>query len=210
MPCPVRDRRDRLAVEPARLFEDVLARGAIGLGADALEQLPEAAFAGADRGDLGAEIANRRIRQARVQAQVVVPFANLLAALDDPRRAEPQALLVDVGRPHGGTGIDGADVVPVCARGAEADQLALVEDRPDGGDVMQVGALHVAVVHDEDVAFTDVVAVILLHIANAHVDRADEQRHAGRLAEHVAVLVHQRNGAVLAFVDDRGMGGAPQ
>ena len=109
----------------------------------------------------------------------------LAAALDDLRRAEPEALLEDLGRVHRRAGVLRADVEPVRARGGEADELAVVEDRPEDRDVVQVGAGEVRVVHDPDVAgLPGLAAVHLLGHARADLEVAEEDRQPGRLAEH--------------------------
>ena len=134
------NRGDRLAVHAPRLLEDVCAGRPVGLDADAVEQLGEPALAGANGGDLGVQVADAGLRQAGVEAQQVEPLADGLALGDDAGRPEPQPLLVDVRGPHDRAGVDGTDVVPVCARGAEADQLAAEEDGAHHRHVMQVRA----------------------------------------------------------------------
>ena len=129
---------------------------------------------------------------------------------DDAGRPETQPFLIDIRGPHDRAGVDGADVVPVRARGTEANQLAVEKDRPDRRHVMQVRALHVTVVHDEDVALGDVVVVIVHHMVDIGIDRTDEERYAARLTQHIAVRVEERDGAVPALVDDRRVGGTPQ
>ena len=180
VPGAVLDRGDRFAVHASRLLEDVVASRPVGLDADAVQQLREPALAGADGGDLGVQVADARVRHAGVEPQQVEPLADGLAPGHDAGWPEAQPLLVDVRGAHDRAGVDGADVVPVRARGAEADQLAAEEDRPDHRHVMQVRSLHVAVVHNEDIARGDVVAVIVDHMMDIGIDGTDEERHAAR------------------------------
>ncbi len=79
------------------------------------------------------------------------------------RRAEPQPLLEDLGRPRPDAGRHRAAHVGGVDEGvAPADDPALVEDRPENVDVGQVGAeraRQVGVVADDDVAFVVAVEV---------------------------------------------------
>src|SRR4029079_365300 len=66
-----------------------------------------------------------------------------------------------------------------------------------------MGPLEIGVVHPHHVAFSEIVAIAGDRGFDADVDVADEDRHAGRLAKHVAVAVEHGNSAVAALVDDR-------
>ena len=134
-----------------------------------------------------------------------------LAAVVDPRRPPAHALLVDLARVHRAARVLAADVEPVRARGREADELVVPVDRPEDGRIVQVRAGHVRVVHVEDVTGPKrLPAEHLRGELHADLEVAEEQRQPERLAEHVAVLVEDRDRAVLALVDDRRVRAADQ
>ena len=132
---------------------------------------------------------------------------------DPPRRIARHAvidvgvaLLIDLGRGDREAFVLAADVHPVGPRGGEPDSLTLPEDRLDHGHVVEVGASDVGIVQENHIAFLKIVPTVHLR---CHLDAqrqiAGEQRHAQRLAEHLAVLIQQRDRAVLALVDQRAV-----
>ena len=167
----------------------------------------ESFLAGAAGGDLRVHIANQRVPEAAVAAEKVDQVFPRCITGDDLGRTPADAFLVDLGRVHGHAGILAADVEPVGARGGEADQLAVDEDRTEDRGVVEVGPLQVGVVHIEDVArFVDIDTKGLGGELDADFEVADEQRDAGRLAEDIGVLIEEGDGAVEPLVDDGGVG----
>src|SRR5207253_5602478 len=93
---PVRDRGDRLALERLGLPVDLLARLAVGVVAEAVEDRLEAGLAGTAGGDLRVHVADERVAEATVSAQEVDDVLTRLAAVVDPRRRPAHALLEDL------------------------------------------------------------------------------------------------------------------
>ena len=131
-----------------------------------LEDLDQAALAGAAGGDLGAQVADHLDRLARVLLDDPEHGLVLAAGLVELEQRQPQPLLVDLGRVHGDrAGREAADVDVVRHRRGVPLELAVVEDRLDHVDVGQVLAAEaVRVVGDEDVAGLDVLAEVLADV----------------------------------------------
>lgn len=81
------------------------------------QKLGQPALSGADRGHLTSQITDGCVLEPRIQPQMVIPFADRLALGYDAGGTEPEALLINIGGLHGGTGVNRPDI-PQCARAA--------------------------------------------------------------------------------------------
>ena len=172
----------------------------------ALDQGEEAALAGANRGELGAEVAERAFRHADVHRddvdQLPVELARALQLQD--RNLQP--LGVDVG---GDALQRAADIEPVRHAAGEPDQLALVVDRQAQRDVVEVAAGDIGVVGDQDVAGLDPVGAEMRELGLERLGHAaDEHRQAQPDRDRLALRGEQPDGEVERLVDDHVVGGA--
>jgi hypothetical protein len=96
-------------------------------------------------------------------------------------------------------------------RAAEADQLALDEDRRDHRHVGRVrAAAFVRVVDQIRVAVLDVAAIGVDHRAAAGGKRAHMERQHDMLCDHIALRVHDGAGGILGFAHDGREAGAEE
>ena len=175
------------------------------LAAVAVQQLGEASFAGAHRGELSPQVAHRPIGQMDVHLddvdQVLVELAAPLELED--RDLEP--LGVDVG---GHPAQDASDIEPVRHADRKRGQFSAVEDRQAQGNVVEMAAGDVAVIGDQDVARLDIVAEIgelgLQGLRHA----ADEHRQPEPDGDSLAARVEHPGREVERLVDDHVVGGA--
>jgi len=97
--------------------------------------------------------------------------------------------------------------VPVAL--GHGDQDAVVEDRAEDADVVEMGATGVGVVEDEDVALADVAGERVEHGLRGEVQRPDLDGHVlAALCDGVAVGVAEGAGEVPRVDDEREIGRA--
>ena len=86
--------------------------------------------------------------------------------------------------------------------------VSLEVDRLDDEDVLEVHAAVEGVVHDEDVAGADAIAVVPEQRLHRGRDRAEVERDAHGLGDRLAARVAERGREVHAVADDGRVGGA--
>ena len=169
------------------------------------EQRAVALFAGANRGDLRAEIAHREFRHAHVRADDARELVVLHAALEDLDDRQLQALGVDVLR---AAAERAADIDPMRHRRRERHDLAVVKDRQREDHVVEMAAHDVGVVGQQNVAGLDAVGSVELELRFDRIgEAANEHRQTEADRDRVAVRIEEADGVVERFVDDRIVGG---
>ena len=154
--------------------------------------------------DLGADVAPGHLRRARVGADQVLHVVVHLAAAKNFGRRDQQPFLEQVGRVAAvGAGHLAAEVGLVRDVADVAGDPPAHEDRRDHGDVGRVVlAGLVGMIDDEGVARLGVVAEAPADFVHLRVERPDMQRLRNALRDHAALRVEDREGEVLAFLDD--------
>ena len=161
------------------------------------------------RRDLGAEVAERDARDAHVGLDQLVHCLVRLAGGVEPQPGQAEPLLVDLGVVAGARARQPpADVAVVRGRHGPSDQRLLEVNRLDDEDVLEMHAPVEGVVHDEDVARLDAVAVVPEQRLHGGRDRAEVERNAHRLGHGLAPRVTEGGREVHAVADDGRMGGA--
>ncbi len=178
-------------------------RGGAGVGVF-LEQRLDALDADEIGGELRTQVADALLGRTAVEQDDVDDVAIDRTGAHDSHERQSQALLEDRAAHRGfAARHHAADVGVVRDVGHEGDDAAVAEHRRDHVDVGQVrAAAVVGIVGDEHVARLDLV----LRKARAQgCDRADHRaemdRHAVRLGDHVAVGIEDRRRAVRALLD---------
>ena len=175
-----------------------------------LENLDQAALAGAAGRDLGPQVADHLDRLARVLLEDADHARVLAAGLVELEQGQPQPLLVDLGRVHGDRPRrEPADVDVVRHRRGVPLELALVEDRLDHVEVRQVLAAEaVRIVGDEHVAGLDVLAEVLAHVPHDRRERPELDGEGQTLRDELALAVAERRRVVHRVADDGRVGAA--
>ena len=122
----------------------------------ALDERLHAPHAGRVGGDLGAEVAGGLVLRADLRQDQREDVVDDRAALDELDRRDDHALLEDLPERADGRRRAAADVDVVREVGDVAEQLAVVVDRRDQADVVEVDAARVGVVRDDHVAGPEV------------------------------------------------------
>ncbi len=201
---------------------DGLAQGAFGAGDDLVGEGVDAlqpelvhhrqqrAAADVVAGGLGVEVADCLVREADVGADDFQQLVVRLAAGEEFRHGDAQALLENLVR-FAGEDL-AADVGGVAEVAEVGDDLAVAEDRGEDGEVVELAGGHPGVVGDEDVAVGQGVwRVGGEEMANAGGHGVDVAGGAGqRLGHHLAAGVEDAAGQVLRFAHDGAEGGAHQ
>ena len=145
----------------------------------------------------------RRSVGVRTLAKMIASIGGIgLAVAIQPYRRQAQALAVDLRHRAVAAGCGAADVRPVRAHAAEAEQPAVVEGRRDDVHVRQMRAALIRIVVDEHVARADIGE--RLH-DRAHRVRhgAEMDRQIGALRHHVAPYVEDTAGVVAGHFQQR-------
>ena len=176
------------------------------------DQLAHALLAEPARADLAADVAEHELRRAAVGGDDLLDLDAALAAAVIAHGGKMQAFVEGLARlARARAGHGAADIALVRDRAAEADQLALDEDRRDHRHVGRVRtAALVGVIDQIGVAVFDVAAIGLDHRAAAGGERAHVQRQHDMLRDHVAARVHDGAGGILGFAHDGREAGAEQ
>ena len=146
----------------------------------------------------------------RVLAQMMVSRSvDQFAAPQDAHRRDQQPFLEQIGGVAGiGARHLAAEVGLVRGVADIADEAIVEEHRRDDGDVGRVVlAGLIGMIDDEGVARRGIgkAAADFVHLRG---QRADMQRLRNALRHHAALRVEDREGEVLAFLDDGGIAGA--
>ena len=171
------------------------------------EQLGEFAEAVGVGVDLRLDVAPGDFRRAGVGADQRLHVAVDLAAAQDLERRDQQALLKEVGGIAAVGARDlAAEVGLVRDVADEADDPLAHEHRRDDGDVGRVVlAGLVGMVDDEGVARLDRIAKAPADFVHLRRQRPDMQRLRNALRHHAALAVEDREGEILALLDDGGI-----
>ena len=132
-----------------------------------------------------------------------------LAVAIQADRRQAQALAVDLGHRAVAAGRGAADVGPVRAHAAEAEQAAFVECGRDDVHVGQMRAALIRIVVDEHVAGRDI-GKRLHDRAHRIGHRAEMDRQVGALRDHVAADVEDAAGVVAGHLQQRRIRGLRQ
>ena len=186
----VRQVAQRGAGQALGIVDDLAQVDAHGLGPVPADQVDDLALGDVAGGELGAQVAEELDRQAHVLLQQREQRLVARAPVVHAERRNTHALLVDLGGIGGiGAGDPAADIGVMADGGGEGQALSPIEDRLEHEDVRQVHAAVEGVVHDEDIAGMDVVAVVAQH-------RLDRRRHRAEMARQREPLRDQAAGAV--------------
>ena len=153
------------------------------------DQLAHALLAEAAGADLTADVAEHELGRAAVGGDDLLDLDAALAAAVIAHGGQMQAFVEGLARlARARAGHRPADVALVRDRAAEADQLALDEDRRDHRHVGRVrAAAFVGMIDQIGVAVFDVALVAFDHRATAGGERAHVERQHDMLRDHVAV-----------------------
>ena len=169
--------------------------------------------------DLGAQVPAALGRSAHVREDDVLHVAVDHTGPLDAHRRQAEPFAVDLGHRAVAAGGGAADVGPVRAHAAEAEQgfaafaaaAAVVAAADEGGSdhvhVRQVRAAEVGVVVDERVARPDVFSPGLGHRAHRIRHRAEVDGEIGALRHHVSAGVEHAAGIVPGDLEDGRVGG---
>jgi hypothetical protein len=204
----VRPARDLRLEAPLRVLDDVVGRGADGLGAIAATDLLEAARADLGGADLRAEVAEKG-RRAVVRREHVRDVLPLDAPLEHLDRGEAHALGPDVGR------VDvvaarraAAGIRVVTLDRSDQHHLAVVKDGRVDVVVGQVSATVVGIVAEEDVTLEEAVPPEELEReADRQGAREHELRDPHGQRGEAAARVEDGRVPLVRLVQDRGRRG---
>ena len=157
----VRQRRDLGAGAPLGVVEQLAHRAGHRLEAVAADERLQPADAGRVGGDLGAEVASGLVLGADLRQDQVEDVAHDPPARDDLHRRDDHALLEHLAERADRRGRAAADVDVVREVGDVAEQLAVVMDRRDQADVVQVDAAREGLVGDDHVAGLEVLGPVV-------------------------------------------------
>ena len=183
---------DQLAHRAVGAIEQSLAGLLVGFAAETVANFDDALFAGAAAGDDRHEIAVVHLRRARVVHDQVEHRLVELAALVELDRRNADALAEDrggVGRHAARHGA--ADIHHVAEHRGEADQFALVEDRHQHHEVVEMAdsaGAGVGIVLQDDVAGLEVETALLEHVGDVRAELADDHLPLG-VADHREFVV---------------------
>ena len=138
--------------------------------------------------DLRAHIAQPLRRRADIGEDDRFHIRVRLAVAIEPHRRQAQPLAVDLGDRAVAAGRGAADIGPMRAHAAEAQQLAAMEGGHHDVHIGQVRAAAIGVVVDEDVAFG--------HIGEGSGDAADGIGHGAQMDRQIRPLRHHLPGGV--------------
>ena len=160
------------------------------------------------RADHGGEIAAEIMGIADIERDHVEDVVAQTACLVELDRRNAQAFLPDLGR----IGIIGAmrgaaDVALMRADDGPEQPSGAVEHRHEGGDIRQMAAAVIGIVHQDDVARRDVLEA-LLHRERGPGQRADMDRNVVGLRDQPALHVADRQREIAAGIEDLRIGGA--
>ena len=178
-------------------------------GAVALDQPLELALGDVAGGELGAQVAEHLDRHPDVlldqgEQGLVAPARGI-----ELERRDAQAFLIDLGRVRGvGAGDPAADVGVMADGGGKGEPLALVVERLEEEDVGQVHAALEGVVHHEDVARLDVVAIFGDHDVERGRDRPQMAGQGQPLRDQLAGGVAERGRVVHVVLEHARVGRA--
>ena len=138
-----------------------------------VEQLVQPALAEVERVELADEVAEIRLRDARIGGEDVDDVVLQHARADELDRRHADAFLITLGRLGVEiAGHDAADVEPVADRGKPGEHLSVSQQRPHQPEVIEMGAAVIGIVEDIGVARLEPA------ITRDHIDhRLDGERH---------------------------------
>ncbi len=200
------DERARLALA---VVEDRGARGVERVEPPPVDDLAHPGRTDPHGGGHRLDVPGQLVGAAAVAAQDVEDVRARPVLVEHPHRPEPQSLLVDARGGHASAGLAAAHVDHVRTSDRVADQSVVVEDRRERRAVLQVRALKVGVVEQEDVAGPHRPRTPAQgdRVRDGLAEVAQEDRQPGRQRDDLGVAVEQADRAVLALVDRRRVGG---
>ena len=156
--------------------------------------------------DLGAQVAAALGRGSDIGEDHVLHIAVDRPAPVDAHRRQAQPLAIDVRHRAVASRRGAADIRPVGAHAAEAEQRAVHKGGRDDVHVRQVRAAEIGVVVDEHVAGFDILPGPH-HRAHRIGHRTQVDRQVRALGHHIAPVVEDAAGIVPRHLEDRRIGG---
>ena len=160
---------------------------------------------------LGAEVAGDLARAAEVGADHREDVGVDLAALDEAHAGDDEAFLVDLARDADAAGRAAADIDVMGDVGHVAEQRALVEDRRDERDVVQVHAALVGIVDQDAVAGLQALGAVGADGARHQVGQRAQVGGLGEgLGDGAQLAIEEGAREVAARLDVGRVGGAAE